>query len=114
MPKVADNTGVLALEALAARPTLETQEPSPPHHVRPLAQATTEPLYPAEALPEEAVYQEAPETPYPSAHATRRTVVVPSRELTPKSNGISEIPPPANQGDRPPSVRITPLVARPT
>ncbi|MET9401602.1 SpoIIE family protein phosphatase [Kitasatospora sp. NPDC002965] len=114
VPRVADISGVFALEALAAGRTVEPLDPSAPQQVRRLALATTDPLYPAEALPVDAVYEVAPESPYARALATGRTVVVPSWELPPLSNGISESRRQAYLGDRPRSVRITPLVARGT
>ncbi|MFD8693771.1 SpoIIE family protein phosphatase [Kitasatospora purpeofusca] len=114
VPKVADISGVFALEALAAGRTVEPLDPTAPQHVRRLALATSDPLYPAEALPVDTVYEVTPDTPYARALATGRTVVVPSWELPPLSDAITESRRQAFLGDRPRSVRITPLVARGT
>ncbi|WP_159394313.1 PAS domain-containing protein, partial [Streptomyces sp. NRRL S-495] len=114
VPKVADISGVFALEALAAGRNVEPLDPSAPQHVRRLALATSDPLYPAEALPVDTVYEVTPDSPYARALATGRTVVVPSWELPPLSDAITESRRQAFLGDRPRSVRITPLVARGT
>ncbi|MFF2348401.1 SpoIIE family protein phosphatase [Kitasatospora sp. NPDC058115] len=114
VPEVADISGVFALEALAAGRSVEPPDPAAPQQVRRLALATSDPLYPAEALPVDEVYELAPDSPYARALATGRTVVVPSWELPPLSGAITESRRQAYQGDRPRSVRITPLVARGT
>ncbi|MEU1422953.1 SpoIIE family protein phosphatase [Kitasatospora sp. NPDC005751] len=114
VPRVADISGVFALEALVAGRTVEPLDPSVPHLVRRLALATTDPLYPAEALPVDSVYELSPDSPYGRALATGRTVVTPSWELPPLSSAITESRRQAYLGDRPRSVRITPLVARGT
>ncbi|MFB6890944.1 SpoIIE family protein phosphatase [Kitasatospora sp. NPDC056327] len=114
VPKVADISGVFALEALVAGRTVEPLDPGAPQRVRRLALATADPLYPADALPVDTVYEVAPDSPYARALATGRTVVVPSWELPPLSEAITESRRQAYIGDRPRSVRITPLVARGT
>ncbi|MFF7455587.1 SpoIIE family protein phosphatase [Kitasatospora sp. NPDC008115] len=114
VPKVADISGVFALEALAVGRDIEPPDPAAPQQVRRLALATADPLYPADALPVDTVYALAPDSPYARALATGRTVVVPSWELPPLSEAISESGRQAYIGDRPRSVRITPLVARGT
>ncbi|MFE2722442.1 SpoIIE family protein phosphatase [Kitasatospora sp. NPDC059327] len=114
VPRVADISGVFALEALVAGRTVEPLDPTVPHLVRRLALATTDPLYPADALPVDAVHELAPDSPYARALATGHTVVVPSWELPLLSAAITESRRQAYLGDRPRSVRITPLVARGT
>ncbi|MET8700569.1 SpoIIE family protein phosphatase [Kitasatospora sp. NPDC004723] len=114
VPEVADISGVFALEALAAGRDVEPLDPTAPLQVRRLALATADPLYPAEALPVDAVYEVAPDSPYARALVSGRTVVVPSWELPPLSEAITESGRQAYLGDRPRSVRITPLVARGT
>ncbi|MFF8772030.1 SpoIIE family protein phosphatase [Kitasatospora sp. NPDC015120] len=114
VPKVADISGVFALEALAAGRSVEPPDPTAPQQVRRLALTTADPLYPAEALPVDEVYELAPDSPYARALATGRTVVVPSWELPPLSEAITGSRRQAYLGDRPRSVRITPLVARGT
>ncbi|MFF0410831.1 SpoIIE family protein phosphatase [Kitasatospora sp. NPDC004745] len=114
VPRVADISGVFALEALVAGRNVEPPEPDAPKLVRRLALATTDPLYPAEALPVDALYELPADSPYARAMDTGRTVVVPSWELPLLSEAISESRRQAYLGDRPRSVRITPLVARGT
>ncbi|MGW4893130.1 SpoIIE family protein phosphatase [Kitasatospora sp. NPDC004240] len=114
VPRVADISGVFALEALVAGRSVEPLDPSSPQQVRRLALATTDREYPAEALPVDAVYEVAPDSPYARAMSSGRTVVVPSWELPPLSETINESRKQAFVGDRPRSVRITPLVARGT
>ncbi|WP_380283879.1 SpoIIE family protein phosphatase [Kitasatospora purpeofusca] len=114
VPKVADISGVFALEALAAGRDVEPLDPTAPLQVRRLALTTADPLYPADALPVDAVYELAPDSPYSRALASGRTVVVPSWELPPLSEAITDSGRQAYLGDRPRSVRITPLVARGT
>ncbi|MFJ9692028.1 SpoIIE family protein phosphatase [Kitasatospora sp. NPDC101183] len=114
VPQVADVSGVFALEALVAGRTVEAPGPQAPLLVRRLALATADPLYPAEALPVDALYELPSDSPYARALAAGRTVVVPSWELPMLSDGISESRRRAYLGDRPRSVRITPLVARGT
>ncbi|MFD7902818.1 MULTISPECIES: SpoIIE family protein phosphatase [unclassified Kitasatospora] len=114
VPRVADISGVFALEALVAGRNVEPTDRLVPLLVRRLALASTDPLYPAEALPVDAVYELPHDSPYARALATGRTVVVPSWELPLLSEGITESRRQAALGDRPRSVRITPLVARGT
>ncbi|MER7752318.1 SpoIIE family protein phosphatase [Kitasatospora sp. NPDC097643] len=115
VPRVADISGVFALEALVAGRNVEPPAQDASQFVRRLALATTDPLYPAEALPVDAVYELPADSPYARALATGQTVVVPSWELPLLSeDGISESRRQAYLGDRPRSVRITPLVARGT
>ncbi|MFJ9840363.1 SpoIIE family protein phosphatase [Kitasatospora sp. NPDC101155] len=114
VPRLADVSGVFALEALVAGGNVEPPGPEAPQLVRRLALATTDPLYPAEALPVDAVYELPADSPYGRALTTGRTVVVPSWELTPLSEAINESRRQAFSGDRPRPVRITPLVARGT
>ncbi|MFJ2780932.1 SpoIIE family protein phosphatase [Kitasatospora sp. NPDC087315] len=114
VPKIADISGVFALEALVAGRGVAPLDPAAPQLVRRLALATADPAYPAETLPVDAVYELAPDSPYTRALATGRTVVVPSWELPLLSEGITENSRQAYLGDRPRSVRITPLVARGT
>ncbi|WP_051837425.1 SpoIIE family protein phosphatase [Streptomyces sp. NRRL WC-3742] len=110
VPQVADVSGVFALEALVAGRSVEPPDPQAPMLVRRLALATDDPLYPAEALPVDALYELPPDSPYARALATGRTVVVPPL----LSDGVTESRRRAFLGDRPRSVRITPLVARGT
>ncbi|MFJ4188684.1 SpoIIE family protein phosphatase [Kitasatospora sp. NPDC089509] len=114
VPRVADISGVFALEALIAGRNVEAPVPDTPQLVRRLAIATADPLYPADALPLDSVYELPADSPYARALITGRTVVVPSWELPPLSDGIDESGRRAFLGDRPRSVRITPLVARGT
>ena len=114
VPRVADLSGVFALEALIAGRNVEPPAPDAPHLVRRLALATSDPLYPAGALPVDSVYELPPDSPYARALITGRTVVVPSWELVPLADALSESRRQAVLGDRPRSVRITPLVARGT
>ncbi|MER7845777.1 SpoIIE family protein phosphatase [Kitasatospora sp. NPDC096077] len=114
VPRVADISGVFALEALIAGRNVEAPVPGTPQLVRRLAIATADPLYPADALPLDSVYELPADSPYARALITGRTVVVPSWELPPLSEGINESGRRAFLGDRPRSVRITPLVARGT
>ncbi|MFF2040384.1 SpoIIE family protein phosphatase [Kitasatospora sp. NPDC058170] len=114
VPRVADISGVFALEVLVSGRNVEPLDPAVPQLVRRLALATDDPLYPADALPVEAVYEVAPDSPYARAMTSGRTVVVPSWELPMLSEGITESRRQAYLGDRPRSVRITPLVARGT
>ncbi|MFG2848768.1 SpoIIE family protein phosphatase [Kitasatospora sp. NPDC048296] len=114
VPRLADVSGVFALEALVAGGNVEPPAPEAPQLVRRLALATTDPLYPAEALPVDAVYELTADSPYGRALTTGRTVVVPSWELKPLSESINESRRQAFSGDRPRPVRITPLVARGT
>ncbi|WP_195910979.1 SpoIIE family protein phosphatase [Streptomyces kaniharaensis] len=114
VPRVADISGVFALEALVAGRNVEPPDPEAPQLVRRLAFASNDPLYPAEALPVDTVYELPTDSPYTRALTTGRTVVVPSWELPLLSEGIPESRRQAYLGDRPRSVRITPLVARGT
>ncbi|MFG3226176.1 SpoIIE family protein phosphatase [Kitasatospora sp. NPDC048194] len=114
VPRVADISGVFALEALVAGRNVEPLDPHAPQLVRRLAMATADPLYPSEALPVDTVYELPPDSPYARALTTGRTAVVPSWELAPLSEGLTESRRQAFLGDRPRSVRITPLVARGT
>ncbi|WP_158835464.1 SpoIIE family protein phosphatase [Streptomyces sp. NRRL S-350] len=114
VPSVADISGVFALEALVAGRNVEPPAPDAPQLVRRLALATDDPLYPADALPVDAVYELPPDSPYSRALSAGRTVVVPSWELPMLGEGISESRRQAYLGDRPRPVRITPLVARGT
>ncbi|MER8103944.1 SpoIIE family protein phosphatase [Kitasatospora sp. NPDC094016] len=114
VPSVADISGVFALEVLVAGRNVEPPDPDAPQLVRRLALATTDPLYPAESLPVDSLYELTPDSPYARALATGRTVVVPSWELPLLSAAITESHRRAYLGDRPRSVRITPLVARGT
>ncbi|WP_183107096.1 SpoIIE family protein phosphatase [Streptomyces sp. 1114.5] len=114
VPKLADISGVFALEALVAGRNVEPPAPDAPQLVRRLALATADPLYPSEALPVDTVYELPPDSSYARALITGRTVVVPSWELPALSEGINESRRQAFLGDRPRSVRITPLVARGT
>ncbi|MFH8384004.1 SpoIIE family protein phosphatase [Kitasatospora sp. NPDC018058] len=114
VPRVADISGVFALEALVAGRNVEPPDPDAPQLVRQLALATVDPLYPGEALPVDAVYELSADSPYARAMTSGRTVVVPSWELPPLSEGINENHSQAFPSDRPHSVRITPLVARGT
>ncbi|MBV6698184.1 SpoIIE family protein phosphatase [Kitasatospora aureofaciens] len=115
VPRVADISGVFALEALVAGRDVEPPEPNSSPLVRRLALATTDPaLYTADILPIDAVYELPPDSPYTRALATGRTVVVSSWELPLLSEGLTESHRWAYIGDRPHAVRITPLVARGT
>ncbi|MEU4117982.1 SpoIIE family protein phosphatase [Kitasatospora sp. NPDC028055] len=114
VPRVADISGVFALEALIAGRNVEPPAPDEAQLVRRLALATTDPLYPADALPVDSVYELPADSPYARALITGRTVVVPSWELSPLADALSESRRRAFLGDRPRSVRITPLVARGT
>ncbi|MBD0688926.1 SpoIIE family protein phosphatase [Streptomyces sp. CBMA123] len=114
VPRVADLSGVFALEALIAGRNVEPPVPDAPQSVRRLALTSADPLYPAEALPVDSVYELPPDSPYARALITGRTVVVPSWDLSPLADTLSESRRRAFLGDRPRSVRITPLVARGT
>ncbi|MER7670782.1 SpoIIE family protein phosphatase [Kitasatospora sp. NPDC096128] len=114
VPRVADISGVFALEALIAGRNVEPPVPDSAQLVRRLALATADPLYPADALPVDSVYELPADSPYARALITGRTVVVPSWELSPLADALSESRRRAFLGDRPRSVRITPLVARGT
>ncbi|MBO1414024.1 SpoIIE family protein phosphatase [Streptomyces sp. FH025] len=114
VPRIADISAVFALEALVAGRDVEPPAPHAPQLVRRLALATADPLYPAEALPVDAVHELSADSPYARALTGGRTVVVPSWELPLLSEGIDESRRRAFLGDRPRSVRITPLVARGT
>ncbi|MFD8750860.1 SpoIIE family protein phosphatase [Kitasatospora sp. NPDC059577] len=114
VPRVADISGVFALEALVAGRTVEPPTAGAPQLVRRLALATADPLYPADALPVDTVYELPADSPYARALSSGRTVVIPSWELPMLSSGINESRRQAFLGDRPRSVRITPLVARGT
>ncbi|MET8622670.1 SpoIIE family protein phosphatase [Kitasatospora sp. NPDC004669] len=114
VPRVADISGVFALEALVAGRNVEPPDPDAPQLVRQLALATADPPCPAEALPVDAVYELSADSPYARAMTSGRTVVVPSWELPPLSEDIDDNHSQAFLGDPPHSVRITPLVARGT
>ncbi|MFE4970916.1 SpoIIE family protein phosphatase [Kitasatospora sp. NPDC056651] len=114
VPRVSDISAVFGLEEPMAGRDVEPGAPDAPLLVRRLAIASADALYPAEALPVEAVYELAPDSPYARAMISGRTVVVPSWELDMLSEGVNESRRQAYLGDRPRSVRITPLVARGT
>ncbi|MDH6710052.1 PAS domain S-box-containing protein [Kitasatospora sp. MAA19] len=114
VPRVADISGVFALEALVAGRHVDPPDPATPQLVRRLALSSTDPLYPAEMLPVDSLYELPPDSPYTRALATGRTVVVPSWELPLLSDSITERRLQAYRGERPRSVRITPLRARGT
>ncbi|MFE4518324.1 SpoIIE family protein phosphatase [Kitasatospora sp. NPDC056783] len=114
VPRVSDISAVFGLEEPMAGRDVEPGAPDAPLVVRRLAIASADALYPAEALPVEAVYELAPDSPYARAMISGRTVVVPSWELDMLSEGVNESRRQAYLGDRPRSVRITPLVARGT
>ncbi|MFJ6622912.1 SpoIIE family protein phosphatase [Kitasatospora sp. NPDC091335] len=114
VPRVADISAVFGLEELEAGRSVEPPAPDAPLLVRRLAISTADALYPAEALPVDAVYELPPDSPYSRALTSGRTVVVPSWELPMLTEGLNESRRLAYLGDRPRSVRITPLVARGT
>nr|BFD89688.1 hypothetical protein KitaXyl93_10480 [Kitasatospora sp. Xyl93] len=114
VPRVADISAVFGLEELVAGRNVEPPAPDAPLLVRRLAISTTDSLYPAEALPVDAVHELPPDSPYARALTSGRTMVVPSWELPMLSEGINESRRQAYLGERPRSVRITPLVARGT
>ncbi|GAA1241991.1 hypothetical protein GCM10009665_35920 [Kitasatospora nipponensis] len=116
VPRVADVSGVFALERLVSGESEGSGE-----QVRRLAIVSHDPAYPVEYLPTDAVYDLPPDSPYARAMATGRTVVVPSWDLPPLTTGPLPGPPGgsltgdplrAYQGGRSRSVRITPLTAR--
>ncbi|MFG2915728.1 SpoIIE family protein phosphatase [Kitasatospora sp. NPDC048298] len=114
VPRVADISAVFGLEELAAGLSVEPPAPDAPVRVRRLAIASADAFYPAEALPVDAVYELLPDSPYARALTGGRTVVVPSWELPMLGERVDESHRQAYLGDRPRSVRITPLVARGT
>ncbi|MEV7184327.1 SpoIIE family protein phosphatase [Kitasatospora sp. NPDC093102] len=114
VPRVADISAVFGLEVLVAGRSVEPPAPDTPLLVRRLAIAGADPLCPAEAAPVDAVYELPPDSPYAWALTSGRTVVVPSWELPMLSESLNESRRQACLGDRPRSVRITPLVARGT
>ncbi|WP_316519878.1 SpoIIE family protein phosphatase [Kitasatospora brasiliensis] len=114
VPRVSDISAVFGLEELVADRNVEPPAPDAPLLVRRLAITSSDALYPAEVPPVDAVYELPPDSPYARALTTGRTVVVPSWELEMLSDGINESRRQAYLGDRPRSVRITPLVARGT
>ncbi|RGD58379.1 PAS domain S-box protein [Kitasatospora xanthocidica] len=114
VPRVADISAVFGLEELVAGRTVEPPAPDVPLLVRRLAIASADAVYPADSLPVDAVYELRPDSPYARALAGGRTVVVPSWELPMLSEPVHESRRQAYLGDRPRSVRITPLVARGT
>ncbi|MEU3570402.1 SpoIIE family protein phosphatase [Kitasatospora sp. NPDC036755] len=114
VPRVADISAVFGLEELVAGGRVEPPAPDAPLLVRRLAISSADALYPAEALPVDAVYELPPDSPYARALTSGRTVVVPSWQLPMLGERLDESHRQAYLGDRPRSVRITPLVARGT
>jgi PAS domain S-box-containing protein len=115
VPRVADISGVFVLDPLVGA------EPGPPRseppddrlRVRRLAVAASDPLYPLDRFPIDAIHAIEPASPYARAMTGGRTVVVPSWELPPLA-GLSAEQLLGFLGRRSRSVRITPLVARGT
>ncbi|WP_280714447.1 SpoIIE family protein phosphatase [Kitasatospora sp. MAP5-34] len=111
VPRVADVTGVFALERLVSG---KPDDGSGERWVRRLALSTVDPEYPVEHLPTEAVYRIPPDSAYAEAMATGRTVVAPSWELPLLASGMPNERLRAYRGKRSRPVQITPLVARGT
>ncbi|WP_051970707.1 SpoIIE family protein phosphatase [Kitasatospora azatica] len=108
VPRVADLSGVFALERLVTG----AQPKEGVIQVRRLALAATDPSYPVQLLPVDAVYDVPPNSPYARAMAAGRTVVVPSWDLPPLTRDMDNTQLREYLGRRSRSVRITPLVAR--
>ncbi|GAB2691016.1 SpoIIE family protein phosphatase [Kitasatospora kifunensis] len=112
VPRVADLSGVYVLEHLVSGTSDAQAQGST--RVRRLALASSDPSYPIEALPVDAVYDIAPDSPYARAMSRRRTLVVPSWDLPPLTAALPSDGLRAYLGGRSRSVRITPLTARGT
>ncbi|MGF1428045.1 SpoIIE family protein phosphatase [Kitasatospora sp. LaBMicrA B282] len=112
VPRVADLSGVFALERLVTGDADDTD--SSITRVRRLALASTDPTYPNEFLPVDAVYTIDPGSAYARAMTTGRTVVVPSWDLPPLTHDMRVESLQGYWGGRSRSVRITPLTARGT
>lgn len=109
VPRVADLSGVFALERLV---TGDDEEDTSVTRVRRLALASTDPSYPTGSLPVDEVYDIDPDSPYARAMSSGRTVVVPSWDLPPLTDDMRAESLKAYWGGRSRSVRITPLLAR--
>jgi PAS domain S-box-containing protein len=114
VPRFADLAGVFVLERLFAGLDPESADPRGNEEVRRLALAGSSSTYPAAVMPTGAIYSIPADSPYAEAMATRRTVVVPARELPPlvQASAVDEVQAFLGLGARP--VRVTPLVARGT
>ncbi|PYC68433.1 histidine kinase [Streptomyces tateyamensis] len=109
VPRVADLSGVFALDRLVTGAPDDGVT-----RVRRLALAASDPSYPRQVLPVDAVYEVQADSPYARAMTTARTVVVPSWELPALTTGLDQVSLRRYLGRRSRSVRITPLVARGT
>ncbi|WP_344466625.1 SpoIIE family protein phosphatase [Kitasatospora kazusensis] len=113
VPRIADVSGVFALERLVSGADPErAEEDSGDRWVRRLALSTIDPDYPVEHLPTEAVYRLPADSVYAEAMRSGRTVVAPSWELPLLASGMPNERVKAFRGKSSRPVRITPLVAR--
>ncbi|GAA1945569.1 SpoIIE family protein phosphatase [Kitasatospora viridis] len=114
VPRVADLSGVFALDPLVGSADSAATGSHAPLRVRRLALAAADPGYPLDRLPIDGVYEVPPGSAYARAMTGARTVVVPSWELPPLTGALTSVQLRSFLGRRSRSVRITPLVARGT